>query len=38
MERPLNVLVADAGGTDVKILATRQSQEREFRWPHADLM
>jgi polyphosphate glucokinase len=30
MERPLNVLVVDVGGTHVKILATAQKQSREF--------
>ena len=30
MERPLNVLVVDVGGTHVKILATGQKQSREF--------
>ena len=30
MERSLNVLVVDVGGTHVKILATGQKQRREF--------
>src|SRR4026208_2138704 len=30
MERSLNVLVVDVGGTHVKILATEQKQSREF--------
>ena len=30
MERSLNVLVVDVGGTHVKILATGQKQPREF--------
>jgi len=30
MERSLNVLVVDVGGTHVKILATGQKQSREF--------
>ena len=30
--RHMNVLVVDIGGTHVKVLATGQTEHREYRW------